>query len=196
MLLPFTPEQVEEYLRHNVPGLDVERALEYIGSVHNLTEMSERPFTLSLIGEFLPELERKIASGEVIQGVDLYQAMVTRWLLRDEGKHRFNPTHKEVLMERLAAELWASARREWKIEALEDWLDDVLARDERLRGAYGAESREVLKEDLRTATFLVRPERGELPLRPHLAPGVLPCSPSAAGAPGGGCRGAVVPANP
>ncbi|HEX6096344.1 MAG TPA: pentapeptide repeat-containing protein [Thermoanaerobaculia bacterium] len=158
VLLPFTPEQVEEYLRHNVPGLDVERALELIGSVHNLTEMSARPFTLSLIGEFLPELEQKIASGAEIQGVDLYKAMVTRWLLRDEGKHRFNPTHKEVLMERLAAKLWASARREWKAEELEDWLDDVLASDQRLRDVYGAAEREVLKEDLRTATFLVRPD--------------------------------------
>jgi WD40 repeat protein len=158
MLLPFEPAQIEEYLRHNVPGLDVNRALELIRSVHNLSEMAERPYTLSLIGEYLPELERKIAAGDEIQGVDLYKAMVTRWLLRDEGKHQFNTAHKEVLMERLAARLWASRRREWSCEELEDWLDDELNHDDRLRGAYGEQQREVLKEDLRTATFLVRPD--------------------------------------
>lgn len=155
VLLPFDSKQVEEYLRHNVTDLDVERALELIRSVHNLSELAERPFTLSLIGEFLPELERKSRSGALVQGVDLYEAMVTRWLLRDQGKHQFNTVHKELLMERLAAALWSASQREWSYEQLENWLDDNVDGDDRFR-AYRGKEREVLKEDLRTATFLVR----------------------------------------
>jgi WD40 repeat protein len=156
VLLPFDSAQVEEYLRHNVAGLDVERALALIRSIHNLSELAERPFTLSLIGEFLPDLERESRSGATIQGVDLYEAMVTRWLLRDQGKHQFNTVHKELLMERLAAALWSGAQRQWSFEQLENWLDDTVDGDDRFR-AYRGKEREVLKEDLRTATFLVRP---------------------------------------
>ncbi len=93
----------------------------------------------------------------MIQGVDLCEAMVTRWLLRDQGKHQFNTVaHKELLMERLAAALWTGATREWSCEQLENWLDDTVDSDDRFRDYRGKE-RDVLKEDLRTATFLVRP---------------------------------------
>ena len=155
-LLPFDAEQVESYLRRNLPELDVERALELIRSVHNLPELAERPFTLSLIGEHLPELEAKRVAGGTVQGIDLYQAVVDRWLQRDHGKHQLNPSHKRLLMEHLSAELWRAGRREWGCEQLEAWLDGFLFANPIIEAAYRTIDREVLKEDLRTATFVVR----------------------------------------
>ena len=155
-LLPFDAQQIESYLRRNLPEVDVERALELIRSVHNLPELAERPFTLSLIGEHLPELEAKRVAGGTARGIDLYQAVVDRWLQRDHGKHQLNPSHKRLLMENLSAELWRAGRREWGCEQLEAWLDGFLFANPIIEGAYRTIEREVLKEDLRTATFVVR----------------------------------------
>ncbi len=163
ILLPFDATQIESYLKLNLPEVDTERALDLIRSVHNLEELAERPYTLSLIGQYLPELERKRARGESVQGVDLYAAMVERWLQRDRGKHQFNTAHKELLMEHLAAALWRAGRRVFTPEEFDDWLDDFLLATPRLQGAYGEVRREVLKEDLRTATFVVREDDPKAP---------------------------------
>ena len=58
LLLPFTEEQIREYLRRNLPEQDLDRLLELIRSVHNLPELAERPYTLSLIAGQIPRLER------------------------------------------------------------------------------------------------------------------------------------------
>jgi len=157
-LLPFDGAQVEEYLQKNVPGLDLDRALALIRSTHNLPELAGRPYTLSLIAEQLEELERRRATGRTVRGVDLYAAMVERWLRRDDGKHVFNATHKQLLMEHLAAALWRSGARQWRHADIEEWLDAFLYENPVLAAAYANKDREVLKEDLRTATFIVRPD--------------------------------------
>ena len=48
--------------------------------------------------------------------------MVEEWLLRDGGKHQFNPEHKQMLMEHVAAELTRSGGRSWSAGQLEQWL--------------------------------------------------------------------------
>ncbi|HZT34658.1 MAG TPA: TIR domain-containing protein, partial [Nitrososphaera sp.] len=48
VLLPFSPEQIHRYLEVSLPGEDPERVMELFRSVHNLEEMAERPYTLSL----------------------------------------------------------------------------------------------------------------------------------------------------
>lgn len=160
ILLPFGGEQIETYLGKSL-GLGKEQlqsVLALIRSVHNLPEMAERPYTLSLIAEHIPQIEQMALRGEPIQGVMLYQAMVDKWLGRDTGKHQFSPQHKKQLMEYLSAALWKSGQRQWNVDDLDEWLDEFLFANPNIAAAYSSKEREVLKEDLRTATFIVRPD--------------------------------------
>ncbi len=156
LLLPFTEAQIKEYLRRNLPDQDVERLLELIRSVHNLPELAERPYTLSLIARHVSQIEQWRLEGRKITGVTLYRHMVQSWLERDTGKHQLTPDHKQRLMEQFAASLWRSGRRSWSVGDLEQWLIDFLDENPRFAAHYHGKDRELLKEDLRTATFLVR----------------------------------------
>lgn len=89
-------------------------------------------------------------------GVMLYQHMVLSWLERDAGKHQIILDHKQRLMEYFAAALWRSEQRLWSVGDLEQWLMDFLSEHPRIAAHYGNKDRELLKEDLRAATFLVR----------------------------------------
>jgi hypothetical protein len=160
-LLPFTAEQVRAYLeRRAATDHDtVERALELIRSVHNLSELVLRPFNLRLVADQLGALERRVASGGQVDGAALYHELVATWLERDQGKHQLQPHHKLRLMQELAATLWHAGRRSLPVDQLEDWLHQRLDSDDEL-GRWFRLSRpdvRVLAEDLRTATFVVRP---------------------------------------
>jgi len=158
VLLPFNETQIETYLNNVLPDADVEGVLALIRSVHNLPEMAERPYTLSLMAQYIPEIEQRRLSGEQIYGVTLYESMVQHWLMRDEGKHQFSKRHKQLLMEHLAASLWQSKQRQWSVEQLEQWLEQFLDQHRSLARTYGNTKHEVLEEDLRAATFIVRPD--------------------------------------
>ncbi|HRD88727.1 MAG TPA: TIR domain-containing protein [Accumulibacter sp.] len=156
VLLPFSEEQIRGYLARTLPDQDPGRVLDLIRAVHNLSEMAERPYTLSLISRHIPQIERWKLEGRSVTGVMLYRHMVLSWLERDDGKHQILPDHKRRLMEYLAAELWRAGRRVWSVGELEQWLIDFLARRPDIAAHYEGKDRELLKEDLRTATFLVR----------------------------------------
>jgi WD40 repeat protein/DNA polymerase III delta prime subunit len=156
VLLPFSPEQVRHYLELSLPGEDPQRVMDLFKSVHNLEEMAERPYTLSLITQQFAQIERWKAEGKRVTGLMLYRHMVLSWLERDQGKHHFTTDHKQSLMEYFAAELWRSGARFWSVADLEQWLIDFLRERPDLAAHYEGQDRELLKEDLRTATFLVR----------------------------------------
>ncbi len=161
LLLPFTDEQIRDYLTQTLPGEDIDRVMQTIGAVHNLPELAERPYTLSLIARALPELETWQLEGRRVTGVLLYQHMVSSWLERDAGKHEFDPEHKQQLMEHIAARLWRAGRRTWAARQMEDWLAGFLKQHPAVAMHYEKKDLEVLKKDLRTATFLVGGRRTE-----------------------------------
>ncbi|HMW18559.1 MAG TPA: NACHT domain-containing protein, partial [Accumulibacter sp.] len=156
VLLPLTEEQVLRYLASALPEMDLARLLDTVRSVHNLEELTQRPYTLRLVGEFLPDIERERAAGRPVHGVTLYRRLAQRWLERDAGKHHIQPEHKMQLAAHLAAHLWLSGRRTLPASELEDWFHAWLADQPRLRARYQHLHREQLEEDLRTATFLAR----------------------------------------
>ena len=156
VLLPFTESQIREYVKHTLPDEDTDRATETLDSVHNLREMAARPYTLSLIAEQFAQIERWKAEGRRVTGLMLYRHMVLSWLERDTGKHQLTPDHKQALMEHFAAELWRAGERFWSVGELEQWLIDFLRARPELAAHYTEKTRDQLKEDLRTATFLVR----------------------------------------
>jgi WD40 repeat protein len=159
LLLPFGEEQIRTYLANSLPGRDVNQVYAFLESVHNLPELAERPYTLSLITRQFPKLEQRKERGQPITGLTLYRFVVEEWLLRDTGKHQFDPDHKQMLMEHIAAELLRSGSRTWSAAQLEDWLMGFLDARRAIAAHYEGVKRDLLKEDLRTATFLVREDR-------------------------------------
>ncbi|OHU84335.1 MULTISPECIES: pentapeptide repeat-containing protein [Pseudoalteromonas] len=159
ILLPFNEQQIITYLRHSLPGLDPDDILAMIASVHDLTDLSKRPYTLKLVSELIPQIEQKRKLGESVSGVGLYQMMVNRWLDRDDGKHHINPAHKKLLASHLAAFLWHKGQRALPATDIQDWFHQWLVEQPSLEARYGKISPELLEEDLRTATFLSRDDR-------------------------------------
>jgi WD40 repeat protein/nucleoside phosphorylase/uncharacterized protein YjbI with pentapeptide repeats len=155
-LLPFTEAQVRAYLSQAVPGVDVSRLLELIQSVHNLPELAQRPYTLALIADHVPALERRRAAGENVYGVTLYREIAQSWLERDNGKHQLKPEHKLRLAAHLAAALWRQRQRLITAPLLEAWFGEWLVQNPDIGRRYARVSADQLEEDLRNSTFLVR----------------------------------------
>ena len=155
VLVPFNDEQIADYLHQTFPDRETGPLLETIKAVHNLPELATRPYTLSLIAESLPQLERWQLEGRRVTGVDLYRHMVLSWLERDSGKHEFDIDHKLQIMEYVAAELWRTTGRTWTARQMEDWLARFMERTQAVAMHYRRKDLDVLKKDLRTATFLV-----------------------------------------
>lgn len=161
VLLPLREEQVLRYLANVLPEMDVPHLLETVRSVHNLEELTQRPYTLRLVGEFIPDIERDRAAGRPVHGVTLYRRMARRWLERDAGKHHIQPEHKMLLAAHLAAHLWRLGQRTLAASDLESWFHAWLDNQPELSLRYRRLHPEQLEEDLRTATFLARLDDGE-----------------------------------
>ena len=161
-LLPFNESQIRAYLTAAL-GSD-ERAVEaekLLAKVHNLSELAQRPYLLNLIRRKLADVERLAATGEIVNSARLYGLFVDEWLTRDNGKHQIDCEHKRLLMAELAAAMWSSAEKSWEVGRLESWFDDFLLAHPAISGAYANVSRKVLKDDLRTATFVLRPDSAD-----------------------------------
>jgi len=161
LLLPFSEEQVRRYLGNALPEADPERLLETLRAVHNLEELTRRPYTLKLIAEFVPAIEQARAAGQVVHGVTLYRKLANRWLDRDKGKHHIKPEHKLRLAAHLAAELWRAGRRVFPVGEMEAWFHTWLEDQPDLRPRYRRLHPDQLEEDLRTATFLTRQDAAQ-----------------------------------
>ena len=165
-LLPLGDDQIRRYLETALPGSDITHIMELVASVHNLPEMAARPFSLKLIAEHIPQIERNRASGKPVFGATLYKAMVERWLARDEGKHFIDPEHKSTFMAELAAWLWREKKTAAPAKDVETIFRRWVRGDEDLSdinpSALTKSDKDKLYEDLRTATFLTRQddERG------------------------------------
>ena len=161
ILLPFNEDQVRSYLTQSLDGADrAEAALELFASIHNLKDLSRRPYLLSLISQQIGKLEARRANGEIVLGVTLYETVVEEWLNRDEGKHYLQKDDKRRLMEDLAAAMWREGAREWEWGQVREWLGKRLAGDTVLRAQYLGDAAKlaILEEDFRTATFVLRPD--------------------------------------
>ena len=111
-ILPFDEAQIRDYLTANLPSIDVGRAMEVIGAVHNLRDLAARPYLLSLMRLSLPDFEKSLASGKAVRSIDLYRKVVAAWLLRDQGKHRIDREDKARIMQALAHHMWSESAKE------------------------------------------------------------------------------------
>jgi hypothetical protein len=120
--------------------------------------LSRRPLLLSLLAPQIADLERRRIHGERILGVTLYENLTRRWLARDDGKHSFTEHHKLLMMEQLAAEMARDAARAWPWDRVEQWLGRFLLAHPNIALFYQGKFPDVLHEDFRTATFVLRPD--------------------------------------
>ncbi|MCC5805799.1 MAG: TIR domain-containing protein [Opitutales bacterium] len=158
VMLPWEEQHIRDYLTAMIGSEAVDRAMEMIEAVHNLKDLSTRPYLLHLIGSEIESLLSDRKSGKAIDAAVLYKKFTERWLARDEGKHIFTPVHKRRMMEEIAADLWRAEAREWTWERVEEWLDEFLLRHPAIADAYREQPRALLKQDFRTATLVVRPD--------------------------------------
>ncbi len=157
VILPFTREQILSYLESCIGKEEGPRAYERLEKIHDLLDLARRPVLLNMIREIIPDLERAMLGGGTVRAVDLYRRFLKQHLDRDEGKHVFTTGHKLRLMEALAADLWISGRRQWPWDRLEEWLDHFLRDHPEIAQRYSSVKPEVLYQDFRNATAIVRP---------------------------------------
>lgn len=163
-LQPLSHAHIHDYLSHTLKHAEIQNPLTILASIHNLMEVAERPYTLQLIPSLIPNIQAWQKQGVRVTGIRIYQHIVLSWLERDSGKHRLLPEHKQQLMEHLAAELWRSGQSFWSISDIEQWFVGFLHTHPNITMHYTLGQNEarlhhiidMLKEDLRTATFLVR----------------------------------------
>ena len=162
ILLPFTDEQVKNFLVLYLSDEDKAlRTLDTIRNIYNLSELVRRPVLLDLICGHLGQIETIVERGEKINAARLYDLFADEWFARDDARHTFAIEIKKTLMARLAGAMWRSGELVWPVSELEVWLDEELRSDPRLEERYArhyfGQAREILYEDLRTSTFVVRP---------------------------------------
>ncbi|MFR9768535.1 pentapeptide repeat-containing protein [Nocardia sp. SC052] len=156
LLLPFTEDQVRAYLARAVPDRDSGQVYEMLASLHDLSDLTSRPVTLKLVAQQVSFIEQRRLKGEPTHAADIYQRVVETWVERDGGKEQLRARDKLALTARLAAWMWQRNDRILDIGVIEDWLHEQLEADQALHRRYGRVHPDVLEEDLRTATFLVR----------------------------------------
>ena len=156
VMLPFTETQIWDYLSINLPGADVDGLMETLAAVHNLRDLASRPLLLKFLSRQIARIEAARSSGADYLPVDLYQGLVGEWLDREGPKHILLPEHKLLLMEELAAELVATGADSWSVQDLETWVLSLLRSRPDLTQHYEGWLPELFKDDLRTATFVVR----------------------------------------
>ncbi|MCA9038193.1 MAG: pentapeptide repeat-containing protein, partial [Planctomycetaceae bacterium] len=171
ILLPWDEKTITIYLQQRFGSeAEAKKAIGLIKSVHNLRDLAERPYLLNLISGSLGELERAAANGETINAARLYQMITGEWLERDQGKHQISRPHKKLLMEQLALALHREGEKSWPVDKLEDWLDQFLIDHPAIERNATVRDVRVLKEDLRAATFVVRPDHTESDSAPPADP--------------------------
>jgi WD40 repeat protein len=154
-LLPWSPENVQSYLRKRLPAHQAQELARIIETTYNLQELASRPVLLAMMSEQVGSLLRQAELGEPITAAQLYNITVAEWIARDDGKHRIAAFHKPLLMGALAAALWSDETESWSTPRLDAWVMQTL--NQLFPGEYSAAQAQALQDDLRTATFIVRP---------------------------------------
>ncbi|MDR3203098.1 MAG: NACHT domain-containing protein, partial [Bifidobacteriaceae bacterium] len=155
-LLEFTPRQISEYLEKNLRASAGDAFLDMVDSVYDLRALTSRPVILRWLTEdagLLSGLDRAAPA-------DMYERIIRRNLTRDESKHRIEPAHKILLMEELAAAMTREGAAAWDWPRLQRWLTACWRDNQEMRDHYQfvrpPVDIEVVGEDLRDATFIVR----------------------------------------
>jgi hypothetical protein len=155
-LLPWGSDLIENYLATRLGSAEATQLMRLIATTYNLEELASKPVLLSMMAENLQALLKARDAGQNILASTLYSQTVASWISRDDGKHRLNPAHKPLLMGALACAMWNDEAESWAADRLDQWLVRTLT--ELFPRHYDAKDMQGVQNDLRTATFIVRPD--------------------------------------
>ena len=157
-LLPFTKEQIENYLINWLGKTDADKALTFINNVHDLSGLSERPLMLNLIRDLLPELQKEFILNPHINASTLYKLLFDKVGYRDNEKHLIPLDEKRKLLGRFALYLWHQGITTLHVDDLDSWLLDNRHDYPQLsiKLNSGQYEPEVILQDLHNASLLVR----------------------------------------
>ncbi|MBF0296098.1 MAG: pentapeptide repeat-containing protein [Magnetococcales bacterium] len=158
-LQPFDAGRIRAYLENVFPGQG-EGILATFQGIHDLMELSTRPFLLQLIAGSLESIQQRVRPGIKVTAGEIYQGVMDAWLARDREKTGM--LHPTILpaMESMARFLWSRAGRACSHKRLFQWQ---MAKAKTLFGAdaeVSADMHERLNTLLRTASFLNRDGEG------------------------------------
>ena len=156
-LLPFNQAQIQEYLDKRF-GVDKSAAVfDRLESIHNLLDLSARPMLLDLISQLIESgaINRLAGRSDSLGTSALYHELANHSLSRDLGKHTVATRHKLEIMSSMAGELAVLGQRDWSVEAMERWIDSYFNNSD-LHITYTNKERDIIHEDIRAASFLVR----------------------------------------
>ncbi len=155
-LLPWKAATVREYLNRRLSAAEATALSDTIAKTYNLEELASRPVLLAMMCEQVGEVLRlREAGGGAVTASTLYAQTVAMWVRRDDEKHVLQATHKTVLMGALACAMWNDEKEFWSADRLDRWLRKTV--DVLFPGHYSPEQTQAIQDDLRTATFIVRP---------------------------------------
>jgi len=163
LLLPFNEDQVREYLSNVLKEDDIEKTMSMLESTYDLRSLTRRPYTLSLIREMMPIIQRWAMSGKQISAAELYREITFRWLERDNTKHYLTVEHKRMFAEQLAARLWRKKATAIPVLELEDWSLEWIESQPALQRRYSVakDDADKLLEDIRNSTYLARVDKSD-----------------------------------
>ncbi len=160
-LLPFDDQQITEYLGLYLDAAEVERALALIKDTYNLQQLAARPIFLTFIRQTLGRIEADKRAGRNLNIARLYDHFVEQSLERDNPKHVVPLREKRELLSSLALTLHQRRRDALGGDALDAWFDEAAQALPKLRraleGGEGVANAGRFLQDLRNASFLVRP---------------------------------------
>ncbi len=155
-LLPWKPATVRDYLNRRLSPDEASALSDTIAKTYNLEELASCPVLLAMMCEQVGEVLRmRDAGGGAVTASTLYAQTVAMWVRRDDEKHVLQATHKPVLMGALACAMWNDGKEFWEADRLDRWLRRTV--DALFPGHYSPERTQAIQDDLRTATFIVRP---------------------------------------
>lgn len=148
-LRPFSMSQVETYIRKACPE-SANTVLEKIEKTYNLSELSQRPLLLDMIVKSFDRLK----AGEINSG-QLYKIYTDAWIHRDIWRNLISPADKLKFLTALARSLWDQDSTTIEYQKLQEYvgaeLSNLIDSPQKLIELDG---------EIRTATFLVRDDRG------------------------------------
>jgi formylglycine-generating enzyme required for sulfatase activity len=143
------------------PGKDVKELFKAIKAIHNLSELSSRPFTLNLVRKYWPKMEAYRQSGKPVYAITLYELITAEeWVSVDECKSEIPKDFKPTIAAHMAAFLHRQESKDGErkgvpAKELKEWLLERNRTDATFNEKCGNIAPEQLGYELCDAIFLV-----------------------------------------
>lgn len=157
-LVPFSKQQIKNYLVNWLGASKGQRAATFIETVHDLSGLSEKPIMLRLIKDLIPSLQEKARHHQHINAATLYNDLFQQIGHRDVEKHLIALDEKQQLLSHFAVYLWHMQSHEINKQILKDWFIGFKSQLPIMSAdiASGKYSIDILLQDLHNASLLVR----------------------------------------